>query len=102
MRPIHIVDLDKPRPAVILTRESVRPRRRWVSVAPIKTAAAGLSTEVPVGPRQGLDHASVIDCDSIVTVGTSQVGRQIGLLMDDQEPDLARALSIAFDLEPTG
>lgn len=102
MRPIHVVRLDKPRPAVILTRESVRARRHWVTVAPIKTSSVGLVTEVEVGQPNGLDHDSVVDCDSIITVGVSQVGRQVGFLLDDQEEDLARAISTAFDLEDVG
>ena len=38
MRPIHVVHLDKARPAVVLTRELVRPHLRSVTVAPITSA----------------------------------------------------------------
>lgn len=102
MRPIHVVRLDKARPAVVLTREAVRLRRRWVSVAPIKSKVSGLATEVDVGVRNGLDHESAVDCDSIQTVLVDDVGRQLGFLLDDQEEDLARAISTAFDLEDFG
>jgi len=102
MRPIHVVRLDKARPAVVLTREVVRSRRHWVSVAPVKSRARGLATEVRLGTRNGLDHDSAVDCDSIQTVLVSDVGRQVGFLLDDQEEDLARAISTAFDLEDFG
>ncbi|GAA1709071.1 type II toxin-antitoxin system toxin endoribonuclease MazF3 [Isoptericola hypogeus] len=102
MRPIHLVRLDKTRPAVVLTREPVRSRRRWVSVAPIKSKALGLATEVLVDERNGIEHGSAVDCDSIQTVLVDDVGRQVGFLLDGQEEDLARAISTAFDLADFG
>jgi hypothetical protein len=61
--PIHTAHLDKVRPVLILTRELVRPHLSRVTVAPITTTARGLSTEVPVGPPNGLDHSCVISCE---------------------------------------
>jgi mRNA interferase MazF len=68
------------RPALILTREIVRPYLSRVTVAPITSRVRGLTVEVLVGPSNGLDQESVINCDNIVTVPTSAVGRQIGFL----------------------
>ncbi|MEV0792376.1 type II toxin-antitoxin system PemK/MazF family toxin [Kribbella sp. NPDC050459] len=99
MRPIHIARLDKPRPVVVLTRELIRPRLTNVTVAPITSTIRGLSTEVRVGPENGLDHASAISCDNIQTIPKSQLGRLIGHLHPDQEPALAEAINLAFDLE---
>lgn len=98
MRSIASLRLDEFRPALILTRESKRHLLTWVTVAPITTTVRGLTTEVPVGPRNGLDHECVVSCDNITTVRAEAVGETIGLLFDDQEPDLARAISDAFDL----
>ena len=99
MRPIHIARLDKPRPVVVLTRELIRPRLTNVTVAPITSTIRGLSTEVPVGPRNGLNHDSAISCDNIQTIPKIQLGRLIGYVHPDQEPTLAEAISLAFDLE---
>lgn len=98
MRPIHLVRLDKTRPAVILTREIVRPHLSRVTVVPITSRVRGLTVEVPVGRSNGLDQDSVINCDNIVTVPTSAVGRQIGFLWSEQEPRLSEAVRAAFDL----
>src|SRR5664280_1857517 len=68
VRPIHAARLDKTRPVLVLTREMVRPHLNRVSVAPITSTIRGLSTEVPVGAGNGLDHDSVVNCDNIVTV----------------------------------
>lgn len=98
MRPIHVAELDKRRPVLVLTREVVRPHLTRVTVAPITTTIRGLSTEVPVGVTNGLAHASVVSCDNIVTVRTSALGRQIGYLLPAQEATLAKAIQAAFDL----
>lgn len=98
MRPIHLARLDKSRPVLILTRQIVRPYLTRVSVAPITSTIRGLSTEVPVGPDNGLDHDCVVRCDTIVTVPATAIGRQLGMLFDHQEPALGEAIRTAFDL----
>ncbi|HEY4277733.1 MAG TPA: type II toxin-antitoxin system PemK/MazF family toxin [Conexibacter sp.] len=98
MRPIHVARLDKPRPVLVLTRELVRLNRRRVTVAPITTTIRGLSTEVPVGTENGLAGPSVVNCDNIATIAVDQLGEQIGILLDRQEPELAEAIATAFDL----
>ncbi|WP_375475635.1 type II toxin-antitoxin system PemK/MazF family toxin [uncultured Jatrophihabitans sp.] len=99
MRSIALVQLDKRRPALILTRRSKLHLLTWLTVAPITSTVRGIASEVSVGPRNGLDHPSVVSCDNITTVRASAVGDTIGLLFDDQEPALARAISDAFELD---
>ena len=99
MRPIHTAQLDKRRPVLILTRELVRPHMSRVTVAPITTTVRGLSTEVPVGPVNGLDADGVISCDNIVTVPSTTLGPQVGFLLPDQEDALTFAIHAAFDLD---
>ena len=98
MRTIALVQFDKQRPALILTRKSALPMLSWVNVAPITSTIRGLTSEVSVGVRNGLDHDSVVSCDNVVTVSRDAVGDTIGLFFDDQEPALARAVNDAFDL----
>lgn len=99
MRPIHTAQLDKRRPVLVLTRELVRPHMARVTIAPITTTVRGLSTEVPVGPANGLDADGVVSCDNIVTVPASVLGPQIGVLLLDQEAALTTAIHLAFDLD---
>ena len=99
MRPICLAQLDKTRPVLVLTRQIVRPHLSRVTVAPITTTIRGLSTEVPVGTANGLEQASVISCDNIVTVPVTALGRQIGVLLPAQEAALADAIRLAFDLD---
>lgn len=99
MRPIHIAQLDKARPVVILTREVVRPHLANVTVAPITTTVRGLATEVPVGAVNGLNQPSVVSCDNVQTIPVSHLGRHIGYLLASQESALADAIRNAFDLD---
>jgi mRNA interferase MazF len=84
---------------VVLTRELVRPYLDRVTVAPITTTVRGLSTEVSVGPANGLDHPCVISCDNIVTVPKNTLGPLVGHLLPAQEAALTAAIHAAFDLE---
>lgn len=99
MREIRLVRLDTTRPAVILTREPARPAMSKVTVAPITSTVKGLSSEVLVGPHNGLDHECAIALDNVITVPTSLLGRTVGYLTAEQEIDLARAIVVAYDLE---
>ena len=99
MRPIHVAQLDKARPVLILTRELVRPHLRTVTVAPITKTVRGLSSEVGVDATNGLTEPSVVSCDNITTIPAEALGEQIGLLLDSQEPALREAIRAAFDLD---
>jgi mRNA interferase MazF len=68
-------------------------------VAPITTTVRGLSTEVQVGPANGLDHPCVVSCDNLVTVPATTLGRQLGFLLPAQEVALTAAIRAAFDLD---
>jgi mRNA interferase MazF len=99
MRPIHVAQLDKARPVLILTREIVRPHLSTVTVAPITTNVRGLSTEVLLDTANGLDGRSAASCDNITTIPADALGEQIGILLDRQETELSQAIQLAFDLE---
>jgi len=99
VREICLAHLDKTRPVVVLTREAARAAMTKVTVAPITSTARGLSSEVPVGSANGLEHDSVISLDNVVTIPVSLLGRTVGFLTTDQEALLARAVVLAYDLD---
>ena len=99
MRDIRLVRLDKTRPAVVLTRAAARAAMTKVTVAPITSTARGLSSEVPVGPANGLDHECAVALDNVVTVPADRLGRVVGHLTAAQEAQLARAVVLAYDLD---
>ena len=99
MRPIHVAQLDKARPVLVLTRELVRPHLQTVTVAPITTTIRGLSTEVLVGTANGLAEPSVVSCDNVTTIPAEALRDQIGVLLSHQELGLSEAIRAAFDLD---
>jgi mRNA interferase MazF len=99
MREICLARLDKTRPVVVLTREAARTAMTKVSVAPITSTIKGISSEVPVGPDNGLEQVSVISLDNVVTIPSNLLGRTVGFLNSEQETLLARAIVVAYDLD---
>ena len=104
MREICLVRLDKTRPALVLTREAARAAMTKVTVAPITTtikslSSEGLSSEVLVGPDNGLNHDCMVALDNVISVPVNLLGRTVGYLNAEQEAQLARAVVLAFDLE---
>lgn len=96
---IHWVQMDKVRPAVVLTRDIAIPYLNNVTVAPIFTKVRGLKTEIIVDERNGLDHEFAVNVDNLHTVPKTSVLDPIGYLSFQQKRELAEALVIAFDLE---
>ena len=99
MREICLVHLDKTRPALVLTRDAARGAMTKVTIAPITSTVKGLSSEVLVGPMNGLDHHGAVSLDTVLTVPVAALGRTVGYLTDDQESLLARAVVLAYDLD---
>lgn len=61
-----------------------------VTVAPITSTIKGLSSEILVGPDNGLDHNCVVALDNAITVPVNLLGRTVGYLTAEQEARLAR------------
>lgn len=99
MRPIHLAQLDKVRPVLVLTRPAMIPYLSNVTVAPItSTVHEGLSTQVAVGATNGLDHDSAVSLDNIVTVPARSLLRHVGYLHPHQEDALTAAVHAALGL----
>jgi len=99
VREIVLARLDKTRPVLVLTREAARTAMTKVTVAPIMTTIKGLSSEVVLGPKNGLDHRCAASMENVVTIPVSRLGRTVGFLTDAQERDLAEAEILAFDVD---
>ncbi|WP_269149650.1 MULTISPECIES: type II toxin-antitoxin system PemK/MazF family toxin [Kytococcus] len=99
VREIRLAQLDKTRPVLVLTRDAARPALTKVTVVPVTRTVKGLSSEVPLGPTNGLDAECAASLDNVVTVPTASLGRVVGWLHPRQERDLAVAMVRAFDLD---
>lgn len=100
MRPIHIADVGtKPRPVLVLTRETVRPVLNTVTIAPITSTIRDIPTEVRLDSSNGLENECVVLLDKITTIPAAALGHRIGYLHPGQERSLGAAIRAAFDLE---
>jgi len=69
-----------------------------VICAPVFTRGQGLSTQVAVGPEEGLKHPSWIMCDNLVSLRKSDLTHFLGSLPRSKMGELDCALKMALDL----
>jgi mRNA interferase MazF len=87
------------RVVVIVSRQALMTSRfSTVICAPVLTNGQGLTTQVEVGPDEGLKHHSWIMCDNLVSVRKSDLHDYIGSLSYAQLANLNRALKSALEL----
>jgi len=94
-------DLDKRRPAVVVSRDDAKGVRQRTTVAPITSTVRGIPSEVKVDETDGLAKRSAINCDELLTVPKTLLIGRIGRLSSSRMEELHRALAFALAL-PTG
>ncbi len=88
---------EKRRPVLILTRPEVIGVRQLVTVAEITTSMRGLAVEVAFDHEAvGLERASAVNCDGILTIRQSQITRRVGIMSDAAMADVCKAISYAL------
>ena len=90
---------DKPRPVLVLTRDTAIGHLSRVSVAPITSAIRGVPSEVVVGPEDGLKRPSAVNLHNVITVSKEVVGRRVAQLGDAKMREVCRALGFALGCE---
>jgi mRNA interferase MazF len=84
---------------VVITREQAIPALSSVTVALVTSTIRELPSEVRVGPEQGLDHESVVNCDNLITVPKTSLGGRRGRLGPDKLFELRKALMASLGLD---
>jgi mRNA interferase MazF len=84
--------------AIVSRQALVDSRFSTVICAPIFTSGEGLSTQVEVGPGEGLKHQSWIMCDNLVSIRKSDLHDFVGSLPRAKLAELQQALKMALDL----
>jgi mRNA interferase MazF len=69
-----------------------------VICAPVFSSGEGLSTQLAVGPDEGLKHASWIMCDNLVSLHKADLTQFLGTLSIAKLAELNQALKMALDL----
>lgn len=92
-------DPKRARVVVVVSRDAlVRSKFSTVVCAPVLTRGEGLSTQVEVGPLEGLKHRSWILCDGLASIEKARLTDYVGSLPPVKLQDLHRALRVALDL----
>lgn len=90
---------DGRRPVCILTRDSAIRVLERVVCAVVTSTVRGIASEVEVGPEHGLENASVINCDTLVTVPKHRLDPvPLGRLDLATRASLDRTLAYSLDL----
>ncbi len=85
---------------VVVSRQAViASRYSTVICAPIFSRRDGLSTEVEVGPDEGLKHESSVHCDALVSIPKTALTDYVGSLSTEGLERLASALRVAVGAE---
>lgn len=71
-----------------------------VVCAPVYYARHGLSTQVPVGPDEGLQHENSIHCDELVSLPKTMLTQSVAALPPDRIAHLDHALVAALGIDP--
>jgi mRNA interferase MazF len=85
--------------AVVSRQALIDSRFSTAICAPVYSRRDGLSTQVDVGPEEGLRHPSSIHCDALVSIQKSSLTDFVGVLSPARLQELDRALRIALAVE---
>lgn len=92
-------DPKRARVFVVVSRQAlIDSRFSTVVRAPVYSRRDGLSTQVEIGPEEGLKHDSSVHCDALVSVQKARLTDFVGSLGPERQGALARALGIALGL----
>jgi mRNA interferase MazF len=92
---VWLADLDKVRPVIVLTRDPVAGILNAVVAAPVTSVVRGLSTEVEVGPADGIRIPCVANLDNVQLIGRSRLVRRVGRARAETLEVICEALAIA-------
>jgi mRNA interferase MazF len=93
---LWLADLDKRRPVVALTRDPLGHHLASVIVGPITSTVRGLSTEVAVGPEDGVRATSVVNLDNLQLLDRHRLVRRLGRVRPDTMRRICDAAATAI------
>lgn len=85
--------------AVVSRQTLIDSKYSTVVCAPVYSRRDGLSTQVSVGPAEGLKHDSSIHCDALVSLPKALLTDFVGSLGSERTAALDDALRIALAVE---
>lgn len=94
-------DARRERVFLVVSRDDFLAVRYSTAVCvPVYTASSRSASDLPLGPAEGLKHASFARCDEITSVPRAKLTDYVGALPPEREPELNRALALALAIVP--
>ncbi|HLA95819.1 MAG TPA: type II toxin-antitoxin system PemK/MazF family toxin [Pyrinomonadaceae bacterium] len=90
---------DKPRPALIITRESAIASLNAVTVIPITTTLRDNPSTVWLDESDGMPENCLVNVDNIQTVSKTRIGSFITHLSDQKIGEVFEAVKFAFGFD---
>ncbi len=85
---------------VVVSRDAlIRSQFSTVICAPVYSSRHGISTQVFIGPEEGVKHDSSIHCDELVSLPKHLLTNYLGSLSAFKMRELDRALVVALDID---
>jgi mRNA interferase MazF len=94
---VWLAHLDKVRPIVVLSRDPMGRLLQSVISAPVTSTVRGLSTEVRLGPADGVRIESVANLDNVQLIARARLVRRVGRARPTVMNAICAALSTAVD-----
>jgi mRNA interferase MazF len=96
---VWLANLDKVRPVIVLTRDPMGRLLNAVIVAPVTSTIRGLTTEVEVGPDDGILRPSVVNLDQVQLVALTRLVRPVGRARPQTMGAICDALAVAVSCQ---
>ncbi|MGA3211656.1 MAG: type II toxin-antitoxin system PemK/MazF family toxin [Terriglobales bacterium] len=92
-------DPKRQRAFVVVSRQAlIDSKFSTVVCAPVFSHGEGLTTQVAIGPEEGLKHASWIMCDNVISIRKSDLTNYLGSIPRNRIAELNHALKMALEL----
>jgi len=96
---VWLASLDKVRPIVVLSRDPMGLVLNAVISAPVTSTIRGLSTEVRIGPADGVRLSSVVNLDNVQLVDKSRLVKRVARVRPTTMDAICVALARAVGCE---
>jgi mRNA interferase MazF len=84
---------------VVVSRQAlIDSKFSTVICAPVFSNGQALSTQVAIGPDEGMKHSSWIMCDNLVSLRKTELSRFVGQLPNVKMAEVDRALRMALSV----
>jgi mRNA interferase MazF len=85
------------RPVLLLTRTAAYTYLNKVVIAEVTLTVRNIPQEVPLGKREGLAQASVVNLDNVHVIPKALLDAKLGAISPARQREIKRALGYALD-----